>query len=121
MSLENAQEQEVGGLPSQPCGDAKSAATEAQSSAVDHALSVMDQAIEKIEELRAERDSAIRNWKALQKCVDDADLAQLFDDLTEFLDNQADADGDSEGFYPNKAMRLSSAVASAARALGWEV
>lgn len=68
----------------------------------------------------AERDSARANLAALQKRIDDADLAQLFDDLIEFLDDQADADGDSEGFYPNKAMRLSSAVSAAARAFGWE-
>ena len=76
----------------------------------DEMCAVMDQAIEKLDELRAERDSAIRNWKALQKAIDDADLCQLFDDLIEFLDDQADADGDSEGFYPNKAMRLSSKI-----------
>lgn len=58
--------------------------------------------------------------KDLEKAIADADLVQLFDDLIEFLDDQADADGDSEGFYPNRAMRLSSAVTAAARALGWE-
>lgn len=81
---------------------------------------LMAEAADKLDELRAERDSARANLAALQKCVDNADLAQLFDDLIEFLDDQADADGDSEGFYPNKAMRLSSAVSSAARAFGWE-
>lgn len=83
-------------------------------------IAVIEQAIEKLDELRMERDRAREQARLLQKAIDDADLCQLFDDLIEFLDDQADADGDSEGFYPNKAMRLSSAVTSAARAFGWE-
>jgi hypothetical protein len=74
----------------------------------------------KVERLFTEDQLRAAVRRPLDKVIADADLVQLFDDLTEFLDDQADADGDSEGFYPNKAMRLSSAVASAARAFGWE-
>lgn len=86
----------------------------------DEMCGVMDQAIEKIEELRAERDSARANLAALQKCVDDADLCQLLNDVLEFVADQADADGDSTGFTPNAAMRLQLASETALRAFGWE-
>ncbi len=30
----------------------------------------------------------------------------LYNDLIEYFDNRADADGDSQGFYPNEEMKL---------------
>lgn len=87
---------------------------------VDRACDVMDEAIVKIDELRAERDSALLNWKALQKAVDDADLCQLLDELDEYMGDRADADGDSEGFYPNAEMRLQGSIKQALAAFGWE-
>jgi hypothetical protein len=89
-------------------------------SATDDEIAVIERAIEKLDELRSERDGARAALAALQKAIDRADLVQLFDDLIEFLDDQADADGDSEGFHPNKAMQLSQAVTRAANAFGWE-
>jgi hypothetical protein len=77
-------------------------------------------AADQMDTLRQERDRAREQASQLQKAIDEADLVQLFDDLIEFLDDQADADGDSEGFHPNKAMQLSQAVTRAANAFGWE-
>lgn len=78
--------------------------------------------IEKIDELRAERDSARAHWAGLQKTIDDADLSQLLSDVLEFVSDQADADGGPEGgFIPNTAMRLQKATERALRAFGWEV
>jgi hypothetical protein len=71
-------------------------------------------------EYRAERDSAREQARLLQKCIDDADLSQLLSDLDEYMGNRADADGDSEGFHPNKEMQLQGAIAQALTAFGWE-
>lgn len=38
------------------------------------------------------------------------DLEQLLIDLEEYFDQKADADGDSEGIYPNKEMQLLTSV-----------
>jgi hypothetical protein len=84
------------------------------------AFVTMEDAAAKIDELRAERDSAREQARLLQKAVDDADLSQLLSDVWEFVDGQADADGDCEGFTPNTAMRLQLATEQALRAFGWE-
>lgn len=76
---------------------------------------------EKMDELRAERDSAREQARLLQKALDDADLSQLLSDVLEFVGDQADADGDETGFTPNTAMRLQMGVETALRAFGWEV
>lgn len=34
------------------------------------------------------------------------ELTDAIEDAIEHLSNEADCDGDSEGYYPNKAMRL---------------
>jgi hypothetical protein len=85
----------------------------------------MEAAIERLYvtamEYRAERDSAREQARLLQKALDDADLSQLLSDLDEYMGNRADADGDSEGFHPNKEMQLQSAIGRALAAFGWEV
>lgn len=78
------------------------------------------EAADKMDELRAERDSAREQARLLQKAIDDADLSQLLSDVLEFVADQADADGDELGFIPNTAMRLQMATERALRAFGWE-
>lgn len=38
------------------------------------------------------------------------ELENALDDAIEFLNEQADCDGDSEGYHPNKAMSLMSSL-----------
>lgn len=54
--------------------------------------------------------TALREHVALADFLKNADLVELLHELEEFLDDQADADGDCNGFTPNTAMRLQVAV-----------
>lgn len=46
------------------------------------------------------------------------ELVDLLIELKEYMDDRADADGDSEGFHPNKEMTLSIEISDALYGLG---
>lgn len=75
---------------------------------------------QRLTEVERERDAARGYARALERAVRGADLSQLLSDVLEFVADQADADGNSDGFTPNTAMRLQMATEAALRAFGWE-
>ena len=56
----------------------------------------------------------------LQMALDDlAEVFDLLDDAADFLDAFADADMDQDGYVPNKAMRLLTAINNATEGSGY--